>query len=500
MNALLVYPRFPETFWSFRRALRFTRKKAVEPPLGLLTVAAMLPPDWSQRLVDENIETLTDEHLAWADLALVSAMVVQQESSREVIDRCRKAGVKIVGGGPLFRHSLRELVDHCLVGEAEELMPVFLEDLKRGQPKSVYESPDHPEMDISPTPKWELVDFSQYHSMPVQFSRGCPFDCEFCDIVAYLGRRPRYKGPSQAIAELDSLYRHGWRGAVDIVDDNFIGHKGKARALLEAILDWQKDHEHPFSFGIEASVNLAEDTEMLSLMAAAGVDTAFVGIESPDLGSLQECNKRQNQRVDLVDVVKTMQAYGLDVKAGFIVGFDADPPSIFEDQARFIEQAGIPTAMVGLLSAGPGTRLYERLRAEDRLVTDLPSGDNAMDKGALNFIPKMGRDILIEGYKSLLRRLYDPQSYYSRVLTYLKQHGLVQNGQRGFRQAITPSQLAVGVRILWRLGIRERGRRAFWAYMTKVCLTRPNKLEQAFTFAAKGYHLRSMTLQFAAAS
>jgi radical SAM superfamily enzyme YgiQ (UPF0313 family) len=500
MNALLVYPRFPETFWSFRRALDFTRKKAVQPPLGLLTVAAMLPPDWSLRLVDENIEALTDEHLAWADLVLVSAMVIQQQAVQETIERCRQAGVKILGGGPLFRHSLRELVDHCLVGEAEELMPVFLDDLNEGRAKAVYESVDHPELDISPTPRWELVDFDQYHSMPVQFSRGCPFDCEFCDIVAYLGRRPRYKGPSQAIAELDSLYRHGWRGAVDIVDDNFIGHRGKAQALLEAILDWQTDHGHPFSFGIEASVNLAEDTEMLSLMAAAGVDTVFVGIESPSLDSLKECNKRQNQRVDLVDAVKTLQAYGLDVKAGFIVGFDADPPSIFEDQARFIEQAGIPTAMVGLLSAGPGTRLYDRLAAEDRLVTDLPSGDNAMNEGALNFIPKMGRDILIEGYKSLLRRLYEPRSYYSRVLTYLKQYGLVQNGQRSLREAITPGQLMVGVRILWRLGIRERGRRAFWAYMTKVCLTRPNRIEQAFIFAAKGYHLRSMTYRFASAA
>jgi radical SAM superfamily enzyme YgiQ (UPF0313 family) len=500
MNALLVYPRFPETFWSFRRALDFTRKKAVQPPLGLLTVATMLPPDWSQRLVDENIETLTDDHLAWADLVLISAMVIQQDSVQETIARCRTAGVKIVGGGPLFRHSFRELVDHCIVGEAEESMPAFLEDLKRGQPKRIYESPDHPELDISPTPKWELVNFSQYHSMPVQFSRGCPFDCEFCDIVAYLGRRPRYKCPSQAIAELDSLYRHGWRGAVDIVDDNFIGHKGKSKALLEAILAWQIDHKHPFSFGIEASVNLAEDTEMLSLMAAAGVDTAFVGIESPSLESLTECNKRQNQRVDMVDAVKTMQAYGLDIKAGFIVGFDADPPSIFEDQARFIEQAGIPTAMVGLLSAGPGTRLYDRLAAENRLVTDLPSGNNALSEGALNFIPKMGRDILIEGYKTLLKRLYDPRSYYSRVLTYLKQHGLVEKSRGGFHQAITPSQLAVGVRILWRLGIRERGRRAFWAYMTKVCLTRPTKIEQAFIFAAKGYHLRTITRQFASAA
>jgi radical SAM superfamily enzyme YgiQ (UPF0313 family) len=500
MKALLVYPRFPDTFWSFRRALDFTGKKAVEPPLGLLTVAAMLPPDWNQRLVDENIETLTDDHLAWADLVLVSGMIIQEDSAREVIDRCHAAGVKVVGGGPMFRHSLRDLVDHCLVGEAEELMPVFLEDLKEGRAAAVYETADHPELAVSPTPKWELVKFKHYHSMPVQFSRGCPFDCEFCDIVAYLGRRPRYKGPSQALAELDSLYRHGWRGAVDIVDDNFIGHRGKATALLESILDWQTDHGHPFSFGIEASVNLAEDTEMLSLMTAAGVDTVFVGIESPALDSLKECNKRQNQRLDLVDAVKTLQGYGLEVKAGFILGFDADPPTIFEDQARFIEQAGIPTAMVGLLSAGPGSRLYDRLAAENRLVRDLPSGSNTMSEGALNFIPKMPRDILIEGYKSLLRRLYDPRSYYARVLTYLKQYGLVQKGRGSLRQAITPGQLWIGLKILWRLGVRERGRRAFWAYMTKVCFTRPNKLEQAFTFAAKGYHLRSITRQFAPAA
>jgi radical SAM superfamily enzyme YgiQ (UPF0313 family) len=496
MNALLVYPRFPDTFWGFRRALRFMGLKAAEPPLGLLTVAAMLPPAWAKRLVDENVENLTDDDLAWADLVLVSGMTIQRDSAAEVIDRAKAAGATVMGGGPMFRHDLADRVDHCLIGEAEEVLPRFLSDWRLGRAAALYEAADHPELDLTPAPMWELVNFKKYLAMPVQFSRGCPFDCEFCDIVALLGRRPRYKGPTQVAAELDSLYRHGWRGRVDIVDDNFIGNRKRAVAALSAMVDWQAAHGYPFSVSTEASIDLADDPELLTLFADANFHTVFVGIETPSADSLVECQKRQNQKRDLVSAVKTIQGYGLDVKGGFIVGFDADPPTIFDDQARFIEQAGIPTAMVGLLSAGPGTRLYQRLDREHRLL-GRPTGNNALDEGALNFLPKMGREALLAGYRALLNRLYDPGSYYRRVSAFLKQCGLVRGPHKRFFRRVTLRELVGAMRLFWRLGVRERGRRAFWAFVTRVGLTRPAKMGLALSLAATGYHLRSIINRFA---
>ncbi len=495
MKALLVYPRFPDTFWGFRRALRFLGLKAAEPPLGLLTVAAMLPPAWAKRLVDENVQALTDDDLAWADLVMVSGMIIQRDSAAEVIDRARAAGLVVVGGGPLFNHHLQDQVDHCLLGEAEEVLPLFLKDLDQGRAEALYQAQDHPELDRTPAPMWELIDFKKYLAMPVQFSRGCPFDCEFCDIVSLLGRRPRYKGPTQVAAELDSLYRRGWRGRVDIVDDNFIGNRKRSLTVLRAMVDWQRSHAYPFSFSTEASIDLADDPELLTLFAEANFHTVFVGIETPSADSLAECHKRQNQKRDLVSAVKTIQGYGLDVKGGFIVGFDADPPTIFDDQARFIEQAGIPTAMVGLLSAGPGTRLYQRLDRENRLLGQ-PTGNNALDEGALNFLPKMGRERLLAGYRALMRRLYDPGSYYRRVGSFLKQCGLVRGPRKRFFRRVTRRDLMAAARVFWRLGVRERGRRAFWTFVTKVGLTRPTKMGLALSLAASGYHLRTIINRF----
>jgi radical SAM superfamily enzyme YgiQ (UPF0313 family) len=496
MNALLVYPRFPDTFWGFRRALDLVGLKAGEPPLGLLTVAAMLPPAWAKRLVDENVESLTDDDLAWADVVLVSGMIIQRDSAQTVIDRARAAGRLVVGGGPLFNHHLQDRVDHCLIGEAEKILPRFLEDFNEGRAQARYQAQDHPELDLTPAPMWELVDFKKYLAMPVQFSRGCPFDCEFCDIVSLLGRRPRYKGPAQAAAELDSLYGRGWRGRVDIVDDNFIGNRKRATAVLTALIDWQQAHGYPFSFSTEASIDLADDPDLLSLFAEANFHTVFVGIETPSADSLVECQKRQNQKRDLVSAVKTIQGYGLDVKGGFIVGFDADPPTIFDDQARFIEQAGIPTAMVGLLSAGPGTRLYQRLDRENRLLGQ-PTGNNALDEGALNFLPKMGREKLLAGYRALLDRLYDPGSYYRRVRSFLKQCGMIRGPRKRFFRRLTRRDLMGAIRLFWRLGVRERGRRAFWSFVTRVGLTRPTKMGLALSLAATGYHLRSIVNRFA---
>jgi radical SAM superfamily enzyme YgiQ (UPF0313 family) len=381
MKALLIHPAYPDTFWSFRYALRFVRSKAAFPPLGLLTVAAMLPRGWERKVVDLNVEPLQDDHLRWADLVMISAMVVQRDSAEEVARRARALGRVVVGGGPLFTHLGGEIagVDHVIAGEAEETLPRFLADLDAGRAEPVYEASSHPDLGLTPAPSWELIDLNNYRSMSVQFSRGCPFDCDFCDVVALFGRRPRLKRPEQVIAELEHLRRLGWRGAVMMVDDNFIGHKARTKELLKLMAQWQRGHRVPYNFITQASVDLADDPAMLTLMAEANFTEVFLGLETPSNSSLQECNKRQNQGRDLVAAVRTIQGYGLEVMGGFIVGFDADPPSIFRDQVSFIKQAAIPTAMVGLLSLMPGTRLYERMRGQNRLL-GLPSGDNAMDE------------------------------------------------------------------------------------------------------------------------
>jgi radical SAM superfamily enzyme YgiQ (UPF0313 family) len=497
MKALLVHPAYPDTFWSFRYALRFVRSKAAFPPLGLLTVAAMLPAAWEKKVVDLNVEPLGDEHLQWADLVMISAMVVQGDSAREVIDRARALGRVVVGGGPLFTHLRGEIagVDHVIAGEAEEVLPRFLADLAAGKAQPLYVAEDHPDLRLTPPPSWELIDLANYRSMSVQFSRGCPFDCDFCDVVALFGRRPRLKSPEQVIAELDGLRRRGWRGAVMMVDDNFIGHKSRTKELLARMSQWQRDHRAPYSFITQASVDLADDPEMLTLMVGANFTEVFLGLETPSTSSLQECNKRQNQGRDLVAAVRTIQSYGLEVMGGFIVGFDADPPSIFRDQVRFIAQAAIPTAMVGLLSLMPGTRLYERMRGQNRLL-GLPSGDNAMDVRALNFLPKMGVNNLLEGYKYVLSRLYEPKAYYRRVLTYLQRSGRTLQRRSLPRRVPTWRDLAAGARIVWRLGFLERHRLNFWAFLARVGLRRPAKLPLAMSLAATGYHLRMVTLRF----
>lgn len=501
MRALLVYPRYPDTFWSFKHALRFVRRKAAFPPLGLLTVAAILPEDWKKKVVDLNVEPLTADDLAWADLVLVSAMVVQKDSAQEVLERCQEAGKKVLAGGPLFTHLPEDLpgVDHVIAGEAEDLLPELLADLEAGRARFLYESPAHPDMTSTPPPQWELIDLNDYRTMSVQFTRGCPFDCDFCDVVALFGRRPRFKSPDQVLEELDGLRALKWRGAVMMVDDNFIGHKRRAKELLIEMASWQKKHGQPFSFFTQASVNLADDPELLELMARANFTEVFLGLETPSESSLKECHKHQNQGRDLLEAVRTIQSYGLEVMAGFIVGFDADPPSIFKDQVRFISQAAIPTAMVGMLSLMPGTKLWERMRGQNRLL-GLPSGDNAMDIGALNFIPKMGSVTLIEGYKEVLRRLYEPRAYYRRSLAYLRRSGRALKRRAVPKARISWSDLAAGVRVFWRLGFAEKGRFAYWTFLAKVGFTRPTKMSMAISLAATGYHLRKVTRHFVQAA
>jgi radical SAM superfamily enzyme YgiQ (UPF0313 family) len=486
VNILLVYPEFPDTFWSFKHALRFIHKKAASPPLGLLTVAAMLPAEWEKRLVDLNITSLACNDLEWADYVFISAMIVQREAARTVISRCKDYGVKIVAGGPLFtmEHDQFPEVDHFVLNEAELTLPLFLEDLSNGCAKPLYTSGEYADIRQTPAPLWELVNFKNYDTFSIQFSRGCPFSCDFCNVTVLLGHRPRTKTAAQIIAELDSLYALGWRNSIFFVDDNFIGNKKQIKSeILPALIEWRKG-KTGMPFSTEVSINLADDPDLVNLMTHAGFDTVFVGIETPNEGSLTECSKNQNKGRDLVESVKLLQRGGLQVQGGFIVGFDSDPLSIFQQQIDFIQKSGIVTAMVGLLQAPPGTRLYERMRKEGRLVHEM-SGDNV--DGSTNIIPKMGLDVLREGYRKLLAQIYSPRAYYERILTFLREYHPPQ-----IRMHLDPQYILAFCRSIYQLGIRGIERVQYWRLFFWTLFRRPRLFPLAITLAIMGFHFRQV--------
>jgi len=484
VKILLVYPEFPDTFWSFKHALKFIRKKAGAPPLGLLTVAAMLPSEWEKRLVDLNVTVLTEEDLAWADYVFVSAMVVQRESVRAILKRCKTAGVKVVAGGPLFtmEHERFPDVDHFVLNEAEETLAPFLRDLEQGQARHVYASAEFPDIHQTPVPLWQMADLRHYETVSIQFSRGCPFNCDFCNVTALLGHRPRTKTAAQIIAELDSLYALGWRKSIFFVDDNFIGNKKQIKSeVLPALIEWRKG-KTGMPFSTEVSINLADDPVLLKLMVQAGFDTVFVGIETPNEASLTECSKNQNKGRDLVESVRQLQRAGLQVQGGFIVGFDNDSPSIFQQQIDFIQKSGIVTAMVGLLQAPFGTRLYERMQKEGRLVDEF-SGDNV--DGSTNIIPRMGLKPLQEGYRKILNQLYAPKFYYERVLTFLREYE-----PHRIRVHWDPQYLLAFWRSIYQLGIRGVERAQYWRLFFWTLFQRPRLFPLAITFAIYGFHFR----------
>ena len=492
MKILLVYPQYPDTFWSFRYALKFIAKKAANPPLGLLTVAAMLPGEWEKKLVDMNVSSLTDDDINWADYVFLGAMVVQQDSVREVIARCNKLGTRLVAGGPLFTTTDEEFdgVDHFVLGEAEVTLLPFLRDLERGCARHIYASNERPDITKTPVPLWSLINTKKYSSMSVQYSRGCPFNCEFCDIIVLNGHKPRTKGKEQVLVELDALYHLGWREGVFIVDDNFIGNRRKLKSeILPAIIAWMKTRKYPFALSAEASINLADDEELMQLMVDARFNTVFVGIETPNEESLVECNKSQNQNRDLVASVKKIQNHGFEVQGGFIVGFDSDPLSIFKSQISFIQKSGIVTAMVGLLNAPAGTRLYKRLKEENRLLEGF-TGDNT--DCSLNFIPKMNYETLINGYKHVLDTIYSPKDFYERVRTFLKEY----RPRRKRRNRIRFYHIRAFIRSVWVLGVKERGRRYYWKLFISTLLKYPRTFPLSVSLVVYGYHFRKVVEKY----
>lgn len=488
MKALLVYPEFPDTYWSFRHALSFEGKRSAFPPLGLLTVSAMLPDSWERRLVDMNVQRLTPADIKWADIVFTSAMIVQKDSLDQVIGLCKAEGKRVVAGGPYVSTSADEVpeADHIFVGEAETTLPEFLTDLENGNTKRFYQAASRPPLALTPVPHFQLADLRQYSAMSIQYSRGCPFQCEFCDIIEIYGRVPRTKSNEQVMAELDALLSIGWRGLVFIVDDNFIGNKRNVKRLMPELIDWSERNKRPFSFITEASVNLAEDDALLGMMRQANFRRVFLGIETPVEESLKEAQKGQNTRRALLDSVRKIQSYGMEVMAGFIVGFDNDPDDIFERQIDFIRESAIPLAMVGLLTALPDTQLWRRLKKEGRLLRE-SSGNNT--EGSLNFIPRMDTAHLVEGYKRILRTIYSPGEYYRRALDCLSHltQGPEPRRNNLFRDA------AAFMRIALALGIRDKARVEFWRYLVRATTSHRQNFAHAVTLAAMGFHFRKLT-------
>jgi len=487
MNILLVYPEFPDTFWSFKHALIFVKKKASSPPLGLVTIAAMLPGEWKKRLIDLNVQRLTQKDLDWADFVMISAMVVQRESAKEIIARCHASGVKVIAGGPLFTGEFDQFpdVDHFVLNEGEITLPFFLADLERGSPQRMYSTEEYADMRTTPVPLWELVDRRHYDSMGIQFSRGCPYNCDFCNVTALLGHTPRTKSSQQILAELDAIYQLGWRRNIFFVDDNFIGNKKLLKQeILPALIEWRKGKVGCL-FITEASINLADDPELMQMMVQAGFISVFVGIETPDENSLAECHKSQNKNRDLVESVKRLQRNGLQVMGGFIVGFDNDTPSIFHRQIEFIQKSGIVTAMVGLLQAPYGTELYSRMKAEGRIV-DQMTGDNA--DGTTNIVPRMDLRTLKDGYQSILEEIYSPRLFYERVKNFLLEYKPIQMTVR-----IEIQEALALLRSIYRIGIRGKDRRYYWDLFFWSLFRHPRKFPLAITMTIYGFHFRKVS-------
>lgn len=486
MKILMIYPEYPATFWSFKYALNFVSRKASYPPLGLLTISSLLPGSFQKKLVDMNVRKLKDRDLDWADYVFISAMNVQKESARAVVERCKRKNKRIVGGGPLFTIQPEAFadIDHLILDEGEITLPLFLSDLSRGTPERVYSSKERPDIRKTPVPDWSLINFKDYATVLIQYSRGCPFKCEFCDVAILNGKTPRTKSAAQVINELDSVYRLGYRGAVFFVDDNFIGNKRDVKEMLSHLVKWQEKRDYPFTFLTEASVNLAEDRHLLDLMSRANFNKVFLGLETPSKESLTETGKMQNVACDVEQAVKTIQQHGMEVMGGFILGFDSDTkPIVFNNLIQFIQNLGVVTAMVGLLNAIPQTPLYKRLAKEGRLLGDM-SGSNT--DATMNFRPRMDPEKLINGYKKVLAHIYSPQEYYKRIDTFLN------NYTPKARSRIRVREVKAFCKSIFRIGLFSRCSFHYWRLLIKTLFKKPRAFPVAVEMAIIGHHFRKL--------
>jgi radical SAM superfamily enzyme YgiQ (UPF0313 family) len=492
-KVLLVYPEIPPTYWSFKYALPFIDKKGAIPPLGLLTVAALLPKYCELKLVDMNINELTNEMINWADLIFVSAMIVQKDSFTGVVNRCNKLNTIIVAGGPYPTSSHEKIkgVDYFILGEAEITLPMFLQDWENGQTKHIYQSEEKADITTTPPPRFDLLNINNYATMPLQYSRGCPHDCEFCDIIEMFGHKMRTKTNQQMLNELNLLYSLGWRGSVFIVDDNFIGNKRKLKQLLPMIADWQKKRDYPFDLFTETSIDLADDENLLDLISNAGFNMVFIGIETPDKETLAKTGKKQNVKCDLLKGVVKIQNKGIEVAGGFIIGFDNDPPDIFQRQIDFIQQSGIVLAMVGLLTALPNTQLYRRLEKKGRLLKD-STGNNTHDL-CFNFKPKMDLNVIIEGYKQIINHIYIPKNYFERCLKFLQNMNPHQNSVRKVRM----EEVSAFFKSILKQSFSSYGHH-YLCYLIEALKTEPRMFPEAVRQAIMGHHFFKITREILA--
>jgi len=492
MNVLMLYPKYPATFWSFKYVLRYISKKAAFPPLGLLTVAAMLPEEWNVRLVDLNVQRMRRKDILWADYVMVSAMLIQKDSVDEILRECARFGKKIIAGGPLFTanpENYAQRVDHLILNEAECTLPVFLEDLARGVPQKIYRSSEFPSLHKTPLPRWNLINIKKYALLMVQYSRGCPFNCEFCDVTSLFGYNPRTKTENQFLQELQAIYETGWRGSLFVVDDNFIGNKKAIKKLLPRVIEWMKARDYPFEMLTEASINIADDDELIHLMTEAGFTDVFIGLETPNEESLKECSKSQNCQRDMASAIRKLQAAGLQVFGGYIVGFDNDDESIFDRQIKFIQETGVVTAMVGLLQALPNTKLWQRLKKENRLVEN-STGNNT--DGSLNFIPRMDKTRLVQGYHKLMKTIYSPRYYYQRVSEFLKTY---RPKELARKNKYSLSRIKALVKSVFYIGIIGNGisQWYYWKLILKTLIFYRKSFVEAITLIVYGHHFRKMS-------
>jgi radical SAM superfamily enzyme YgiQ (UPF0313 family) len=489
LKVLMVWPRFPASFWSFDGIMNLVPEETVQPPLGLLTIAALCPKGWTLRLIDRGFEDLLDADILWADLVMVSGMRVQRADIREILLRARSLGKRTMIGGPYASsepENVLPLADHVVVGEPDEVFHEIASDIERGSAMRLYAIKDKPDVSKSPLPRFDLLKLGKYSTMAVQFSRGCPFQCEFCDIITIYGRKPRTKSPSQLLAELDALFELGWRDQVFIVDDNFIGNHKLALDLALKLEEWQKSHRYPLLFYTEASMDLAQRPELIDAMVRANFFYVFVGIESPSAKSLREAKKYQNLRRDPLESIRFIQSRGLWVTAGFILGFDSDTEDIFAGQVEFIERAAIPWAMAGFLQAPPTTALYARMMKEGRLYQDSPANTNFDPP---NFRTVMPLPVLLKGLRETLDSLYSPQAFYGRAYRSLL-HWKTSKEQKAPQASLWP-MLATLARSIVRQGILSSYRSAYWKFLFRL-LARwvfdLPKLWMGFLLLLSGHH------------
>ena len=499
MRCLLVYPEFQSaSFWNYREACRIKGARYPAAPLGLLTVAALLPPGWELRLVDRNVEDFDERLLDWADLVMVGGMIPQQPDHLAIIEKARARGKRVVSGGPDATNSphLYRAADHLVLGEAESTLPLFLADLAAGRAGPLYRSAERADLTRSPVPRWDLVDVDRYAYVGLQWSRGCPFNCEFCDIIELFGRVPRLKQPGQVLGELDNLYRLGWRGSVDIVDDNFIGNQRAVAGLLRDIIRWQEEHGWPFEFGTEVSLNLADRPQLLELMRQAGFRVVFTGIETADQAALVKMGKLQNAKRDIRASVSKLHASGMMVMAGYILGLDGEGDDAADRIIELIDASAVPVDMVGLLFALPSTQLARRLAKEGRLpahfeVISTGMGGDQCSEG-LNFVTSRPKSQILRDYVRILRAIYSPAAYFDRVLRMA-----LALGHRGRKLSLGAGgqikDAATFFRMIWNIGLRQRWGWRWWSLLGQVLMRNPRSIRYALWMATLYLHFAEFT-------